>query len=105
MPRFTRAEAERLLPTVRPMLEDLRRRMAAFRRQQSEPLAREIRAIAQEIAELGVELKDPDQGLIDFRAVRRGREVYLCWKLGEPERILYWHDLDAGFAGRQAIDA
>ena len=52
--------------------------------------------------ELGVELKDPSIGLIDFRSLRDGRVVYLCWRLGEPT-IAYWHDLDTGFAGRQPL--
>lgn len=104
MPQYTRSEAEALLPTVEPLVEDLRRRVAAFRRQPSEPVAQEIRALVTELAELGVEVKDPDQGLIDFRSDREGREVYLCWKLGEGTRIMYWHELDAGFAGRQRLD-
>lgn len=104
MPLYTRSEAEALLPTVEPLVEDLRRRVAAFRRQPSEPVAQEIRALVTELAELGVEVKDVDQGLIDFRADREGREVYLCWKLGEGPRILYWHELDTGFAGRQRLD-
>jgi hypothetical protein len=104
MPQFTRVEAERQLGKVRPLLEDLQRRVAAYRRQPSDPVAREIEALMREIAELGAEVKDPDQGLIDFRAQRRGREVYLCWKLGEGDRISFWHDLDAGFAGRKIIE-
>jgi hypothetical protein len=52
---------------------------------------------------MGIELKDPEQGLIDFRSIREGREVYLCWKLGE-ERVSHWHEIDAGFAGRQALE-
>lgn len=51
----------------------------------------------------GIEVKDFETGLIDFLAERDGRLVYLCWRLGEGE-IAFWHDLDAGFAGRQAID-
>ena len=51
---------------------------------------------------LGCELKHVDQGLIDFPALREGREVYLCWRLGEPT-IGWWHDLDTGFAGRQPL--
>ncbi|CAN5161882.1 DUF2203 family protein [soil metagenome] len=105
MPLFTRAEAQARLPAVRPLVEDLQRRTLAFRRQPSEPVAREIRALLAEIAHLGVEVKDLEQGLIDFRSTRRGREVYLCWRLGEGERILYWHDLDAGFAGRTPLDS
>src|SRR3990170_6619753 len=100
MPQYTRSEAEALIPTVEPLVEDLRRRVAAFRRQPSEPVAQEIRAIVTELAELGVEVKDADRGLIDFRSERGGREVYLCWKLGEGSRILYWHELEDGFAGR-----
>jgi hypothetical protein len=104
MPHLTRAEAEALLPRVQPLLEDLRRRVESFRRNPSDPVAREIRALLEELAVLGVEVKDPDQGLIDFRAMRDGREVYLCWKLGEGVRIMYWHDLDAGYAGRRPLD-
>ncbi|MEX0703566.1 MAG: DUF2203 domain-containing protein [Planctomycetales bacterium] len=55
-----------------------------------------------ELKELGVELKDPLAGLIDFPARLEGREVYLCWKHGEDE-IAYWHELDVGFTGRQSL--
>ena len=51
---------------------------------------------------MGCELKDIDQGLIDFRAELDGREVYLCWKLPE-QSIDWWHELDTGFAGRQPL--
>ena len=104
MPTFTRTEAEALLPQVRPLLEDLQRRVAAYRRRPTDPVAREIEALLREVAELGVEVKDPDQGLIDFRGRLRGREVYLCWKLGEGDRIAFWHDLETGFAGRKIIE-
>jgi len=104
MPTFTRTEAERLLPTVRPLLEDLQRRVAAYQRRPTDPVAREIEALLREVAELGVEVKDPGQGLLDFRTTRRGRESYLCWKLGEGDRIAFWHDLDTGFAGRKIIE-
>ena len=104
MPHPTRAEAEALLPTVQPLVEDLRRRVEAFRRNPSDPMAREIRALLAELAELGVEVKDPDQGLIDFRTIRDGREVYLCWKLGEGAQIRFWHDFETGYAGRQPLD-
>jgi hypothetical protein len=50
----------------------------------------------------GCLIKDLDPGLIDFPHMRDGREVYLCWRSGERE-ILYWHDVDTGFAGRQPI--
>jgi hypothetical protein len=54
------------------------------------------------IAASGAELKDINSGLLDFRSQREGREVYLCWRYGEGE-IRFWHDLDAGFAGRQPL--
>lgn len=50
-----------------------------------------------------IELKDISTGLIDFRAMREGREIYLCWRLGEPE-VEYWHELTTGFDGRQPLD-
>lgn len=104
MPTYTRSQAEALLPKVRPLLEDLQRRVAAYRRRPTDPVAQEINALLKDIAELGVEVKDPDRGLIDFRTKLRGRDVYLCWQLGEGSRISYWHDLEAGFAGRRLIE-
>jgi hypothetical protein len=55
-----------------------------------------------ELSEIGCELKDYQTGLIDFVGRHEGRDVYLCWKLGE-ERITHWHELDSGFAGRQPV--
>lgn len=63
---------------------------------------RRLDAFVEELRELGCELKDFQTGLIDFLAMMDGREVYLCWKLGEDE-IAYWHELDAGFRGRQSL--
>ena len=54
--------------------------------------------------ELGVEPKGAAEGLVDFPMMMDGRLVYLCWRVGEPE-ILYWHELEAGFAGRQPLTA
>ena len=51
----------------------------------------------------GVEVKDVERGLVDWVAIRDGREVYLCWQHGERD-IDHWHHLDAGFAGRQPIN-
>jgi hypothetical protein len=50
----------------------------------------------------GILLRDLDSGLIDFPALLDGREVYLCWRDGE-EDIAYWHELDAGFTGREPL--
>ena len=55
-----------------------------------------------ELTKLGVELKGPD-GLCDFPSLRDGREVYLCWRLGEPQ-VTHWHEKNTGFAGRQPVD-
>ncbi|MCI0664481.1 MAG: DUF2203 domain-containing protein [Acidobacteria bacterium] len=56
----------------------------------------------QEILSHGVEIKDFDRGLCDFPHLRDGKVVYLCWQRGEVE-IEWWHDVDAGFAGRQPL--
>lgn len=55
------------------------------------------------ILETGVLIKDINRGLLDFPALRQGREVYLCWQYGEGE-IAFWHEVEAGFAGRQPIE-
>jgi hypothetical protein len=57
-----------------------------------------------ELRQLGVEPKNGPEGLVDFPARMDGRLVYLCWRLGEPE-VLFWHDIEAGFAGRQPLMA
>jgi hypothetical protein len=62
----------------------------------------ELRVLVERIQASGVELKDVNSGLLDFRSLRDGREVYLCWRYGEDD-IGFWHDIDAGFAGRQPL--
>jgi hypothetical protein len=127
---FTVEEANSTLPLVRAIVTDivkqtrevqeLRDRLAAIRRDPrrsaddvySEELAHseaELEAektklveLIDELAKLGIELKSPD-GLCDFPSLRDGRVVYLCWRLGEPE-VMHWHELDAGFSGRQPLD-
>jgi hypothetical protein len=126
---FTRHEADELLPYLAPALfklqglkrkhDELRARVgesaeksrsnghgvdqeAAQARREMEAAAEQISALVQKVQDMGVELKDMEQGLIDFRTVREGREVYLCWKLGE-ENVAFWHELDTGFAGRQSL--
>ena len=56
-----------------------------------------------QVKDMGVILKDADKGLCDFPYMRKGKVVYLCWQLGE-ERIEYWHDIEAGFGGREPLD-
>ena len=103
MPHFSRAGAEALLPRVRPLLEDLKRRKATHDARPSAPVASEIEALLRELGELGVEVKDMDAGLIDFRTMRDGEEVYLCWRLGEGDRIAWWHPLEGGFLARRPL--
>jgi len=58
---------------------------------------------AGQLESLGVQLKDYERGLVDFPSLREGRVVLLCWQLGEGDQIEWWHDLEAGFAGRQPL--
>jgi len=104
MTRFTRGEAEAMLPQLRPLMEDIRRRKASYDRHPSAPLARELEALVAKVTALGVQVKDLDAGLIDFPSIRRGDEILLCWKPGEGERISWWHDAQAGYRGRRLIE-
>ena len=61
-------------------------------------------ALIHSIQDLGVLIKDINSGLLDFPALKAGREVYLCWKYGEDD-IKFWHEIADGFAGRQPIDS
>lgn len=127
---FTVSEAEALLPALRPLLEELRRHKetvdklqeqisgaaeksagnghtpgaadSGALREQAEEIANEAAALIQRISDYGCELKDIDQGLLDFPAEYQGRSIYLCWRLGE-ERIEWCHDIDSGFAGRRSL--
>ncbi len=56
-----------------------------------------------ELHDDGIQLKDYSRGLIDFPCMRDGRVVLLCWQLGEPEFIEWWHEVETGFAGRQPL--
>ncbi len=62
-----------------------------------------IGKLTTELNELGVQLKDYSLGLIDFPSLRDGEIVLLCWQLGENERIEWWHEIQAGFAGRKPL--
>jgi hypothetical protein len=127
---FTPDEANAALAEVRPlverMVEERRAHQAALERQEElegrirgngggippaviaetaaevERLARDLAHTIDEIGRHGAQVKDLDEGLIDFPALRRGQTVLLCWQLGEDE-IRYWHTVDDGFAGRQEL--
>jgi hypothetical protein len=129
---FTRAQAEALLPEIDAGLRNARRfrdenrragealQQATQRihvlggtrvnpsailalRAQRDTAAAGFKESVEQIHSLGCLIKDLDLGLVDFPALYRGAEVYLCWKLGEPA-IEYWHGVDEGFAGRKIID-
>ena len=126
MPRyFTVAEANALLPLLRPHVRQLIGAWQRLTTVQAEVLAilerrpREdlggppLSTAAAEIVRAqnamvaiqayGVELKDPATGLLDFPSLRDGVEVCLCWRYGEP-RVGYWHSTETGFAGRQPLE-
>ena len=65
-------------------------------------LATEIEACRRELDALGVSLKDPALGLVDFPGEIAGRPVWLCWRLGEPA-VQHWHELGAGYADRRPL--
>ena len=125
--RFTVDDANRTLPLVRRIVSDAVRdymrwqdkvreyEEVAANRLLSQPnedaerleretaqLARDIDGYIAEMRELGVEMKGFDTGLVDFPGEMDGKPVLLCWQLGE-ESVQYWHEEDAGFAGRQPL--
>jgi hypothetical protein len=73
-------------------------------RSRCDALMMRVKEILSGIDALGVQVKDLDAGLLDFPTFYHGREVLLCWKLGE-QRIRYWHGLEEGFRGRKEIDS
>jgi hypothetical protein len=119
--RFTLEQANRTLPLVRRIVTDivqvhqnaliqqekLEKRQADSKarldaEKQLQSLKDRFVSLRDELSNVGCELKDPQIGLIDFVGQHQGHDVYLCWKLGE-QKISFWHELDAGFPGRQPI--
>jgi hypothetical protein len=116
---FTVGEANATLPLVRAIVRDITELATEIRAQEErldrlrpdelsraeaelERAQERMQEYQRELRQLGVELKDYFMGLVDFPSWLNGRPVYLCWRLGEPE-VAYWHDLEAGFAGRQKL--
>ena len=62
----------------------------------------EMRNALVELQAMEVVLRDLDRGLVDFPALRDGREVFLCWEEGEDE-VRFWHDVDSGYGGRRPL--
>lgn len=77
---------------------------AARRRAERDKALQETRDTLAEIEEIGVQVQDLEEGLLDFPCTIDGTTVMLCWKLGE-ELITHWHSTDDGFAGRKPLDA
>jgi hypothetical protein len=126
---FTLAEADRTLPLVSRVVRDIiaeypkwREALARYElltggaraewgespelvgaREEITRRAERINHYLGELEGVGCVFKGFDAGLVDFYALREDRLVFLCWRLGEP-RITHWHELDAGFAGRQPVD-
>jgi hypothetical protein len=125
MKLFTVEEANALLPAVREIVGRARRAYSRVEasKEAAKAAAEKARlggggivggsvyvAALSELAEhagqleaLGVQLKDYGRGLIDFPCLRDGRVVLLCWQLGEGDRLEWWHEVEAGFAGRQPL--
>lgn len=127
---FTVEEAERTLPLVRRVVQDVIAEYPAWRaavgryelltggaraewgenaelvavRNEVTARAERINGYFIELEKIGCIFKGFDAGLVDFYSLREDRLVFLCWRLGE-ERITCWHELDAGFGGRQPIGA
>ena len=119
---YTRDEARALLPQIRKWLAELLRLRGELDRFDKRlpslgasgsatggPLVNdwvralaEIRSLLTEFHRREIQIKDLDRGLIDFPAIVGGREVFLCWEQDE-EDIEFWHDLDAGYAGREKL--
>ena len=124
---FTVDQANRTLPLVRKIVEDVVQQHRRWRETileldlvastaaVGEPperasklerdatlLARELDGYQRELEALGIQLKDRRLGLVDFPSEMNGRHVLLCWRLGEPE-VQFWHEIDSGFAGRQPL--
>jgi hypothetical protein len=97
-----RQEALILHPEVLPVLEKAATNGGSQRSSQLAETFRNFEAVVAELQQLGCELKGVEQGLIDFPALREGRVIYLCWQYDEPE-VAFWHEVDAGFAGRQSL--
>lgn len=81
----------------------LSRERVVASRTRKDSAARTLKSALEKITELGCQLKDADTGLVDFPTLYKDREVYLCWRLGETG-ISFWHYIEDGFRGRQAID-
>jgi hypothetical protein len=104
MVQTARQEILRLRPEVWPVLRNAS--MNGGSREAGELMLhfQRLETGVKGILNMGIVVKDVDEGLVDFLAKRADHEVYLCWKYGEDD-IEYWHELHTGFAGRHPIDS
>ena len=93
---------QRFCPEDLSTLDEAHRDELASVQRQLQDQQRRIHEYAEELLDIGVLLKGEADGLVDFPALYEGRTVFLCWRLGEP-RIDHWHEVAAGFNGRQSI--
>jgi len=117
---FTVDEANRALPYVSRVVDDVTRtygRVIELRQQLDDAFAADeteletayehamerLGELVDELHTVGVELKDFERGLVDFPAIHEDREILLCWCRGEKQ-VTKWHEVDAGFAGRQPVE-
>lgn len=120
---YTQEEARALLPQIREWLKQLarlRRDLEKCDQKLSrllEPgrdlggdsvnrwvkILADVKALLIEFYRREIQIKDLDRGLLDFPSLRKGKEVFLCWEKCEDD-IEFWHDLDAGYAGRERIE-
>ena len=125
MPRyFTLPEANEMLDNIRPLVDELQEIRQVILKNQPEAWPaieksagnggnralsnmvkdfEKLDMLVHQIQDLGVLIKDINLGLLDFPALKDGREVYLCWQYGEGD-IAFWHEVETGFAGRQPIE-
>lgn len=125
---FTLEEANRALPYVRHVVEDIVKEYDRWRdciyryellaanlradegetyeqvavREDVDRIAQRINTFIEELGAVGCVFKGFEGGLVDFHSKLDGRDIFLCWKLGEPD-IQYWHEVDTGFAGRKEL--
>jgi hypothetical protein len=93
----------RVLPSEKAIIDEAHREELVHIQEDLERGQERMREFEQELVNLGVELKDYQTGLIDFPCWMDDHEVYLCWRLDEPE-VAHWHEMDAGFAGRRKLE-
>jgi hypothetical protein len=115
MKLFTIPEANALLPNVRTIvakIQQAHRNVSRYRddaKKAAEAAEQGGGGVPQGVeyaialSELTVQLKDFERGLVDFPSLRDGRVVLLCWQMGEGDELEWWHDVDAGFAGRTPL--